>query len=61
MEDAYVQTCVALRAMFSRCKLVHGDYSEYNLLWFFWRVVFIVGSEESELDRRTRKRTIVDP
>ena len=41
MEAAYIQTCVALRAMFSRCKLVHGDYSEYNLLWFNSEVVVI--------------------
>ena len=50
MEAAYVQTCVALRAMFSRCKLVHGDFSEYNLLWFNSEVVVIDVSQSVEWD-----------
>ena len=50
MEDAYVQTCVALRAMFARCKLVHGDFSEYNLLWFENEVVVIDVSQSVEWD-----------
>ena len=50
MEAAYVQTCVALRAMFSRCKLVHGDFSEYNLLWFEDEVVVIDVSQSVEWD-----------
>ena len=50
MEAAYVQTCVALRAMFARCKLVHGDFSEYNLLWFEDEVVVIDVSQSVEWD-----------
>ena len=50
MEDAYVQTCVALRAMFARCKLVHGDFSEYNLLWHEGQVVVIDVSQSVEWD-----------
>ena len=50
MEAAYVQTCVALRAMFSRCKLVHGDYSEYNLLWSENEIVVIDVSQSVEWD-----------
>ena len=50
MEAAYIQTCVALRAMFSRCKLVHGDFSEYNLLWFNSEVVVIDVSQSVEWD-----------
>ena len=50
MEAAYVQTCVALRAMFARCKLVHCDFSEYNLLWFENEVVVIDVSQSVEWD-----------
>ena len=50
MEAAYIPTCVALRAMFSRCKLVHGDFSEYNLLWFNSEVVVIDVSQSVEWD-----------
>ena len=33
MREAYVQTVLIMRHMYQRCKLVHGDLSEYNLLW----------------------------
>ena len=36
--------------MFSRCKLVHGDFSEYNLLWFENEIVVIDVSQSVEWD-----------
>ena len=33
IREAYVQTVLIMRHMYQRCKLVHGDLSEYNLLW----------------------------
>ena len=31
--NAYEQTLLVIRRMYQRCKLVHADLSEYNLLW----------------------------
>ena len=49
MEAAYVQTCVALRAMFSRCKLVHGDLSKG---WRGWRAMIDERAEFLQLLRK---------
>ena len=32
IRDLYVELLVILRTMFARCKLVHADFSEYNIL-----------------------------
>lgn len=50
-----------LRHIFHGCRLVHADFSEYNLLWYNGRVVVIDVSQAAELDRRRMKRTSVDP
>lgn len=50
MREAYVQTVVIMRQMYQRCKLVHGDLSEYNLLWHNNEVYVIDVSQSVEMD-----------
>jgi RIO kinase 1 len=50
LREAYVQTVVIMRRMFRRCKLVHGDLSEYNLLWHKNEVYVIDVSQSVESD-----------
>jgi RIO kinase 1 len=50
MREAYVQTTLILRHMFQRCRLVHGDFSEYNLLWHRNQVYVIDVSQSVESD-----------
>ena len=50
MREAYVQTVVIMRRMFQRCRLVHGDLSEYNLLWHNNEIFVIDVSQSVESD-----------
>jgi|EP00979_Chaetoceros_neogracilis_P014328 RIO kinase 1 len=50
LREAYVQTVLILRHMYQRCRLVHGDFSEYNLLWHDNRVYVIDVSQSVETD-----------
>eukprot|EP00816_Leptocylindrus_hargravesii_P001419 CAMPEP_0196821068 /NCGR_PEP_ID=MMETSP1362-20130617/77654_1 /TAXON_ID=163516 /ORGANISM="Leptocylindrus danicus, Strain CCMP1856" /LENGTH=465 /DNA_ID=CAMNT_0042200131 /DNA_START=33 /DNA_END=1430 /DNA_ORIENTATION=- len=50
IREAYVQTVIIMRRMFQRCKLVHGDLSEYNLLWHNNEVYVIDVSQSVESD-----------
>jgi RIO kinase 1 len=50
IREAYVQCLFILRHLFQRCKLVHGDLSEYNLLWHDDRVYVIDVSQSVETD-----------
>jgi len=50
MREAYVQTVVIMRQMYQRCKLVHGDLSEYNLLWHNNEIYVIDVSQSVEMD-----------
>mmetsp|Transcript_4801 Transcript_4801/g.9158 ORF Transcript_4801/g.9158 Transcript_4801/m.9158 type:complete len:657 (-) Transcript_4801:29-1999(-) len=50
IREAYVQTILILRHMFQRCRLVHGDFSEYNLLWHRNQVYVIDVSQSVETD-----------
>jgi RIO kinase 1 len=45
---AYLECCDIIRAMFQRCRLVHADLSEYNLLWHRGHVVVIDVSQSVE-------------
>jgi RIO kinase 1 len=46
----YLQTVRAMRIMFHKCRLVHGDLSEYNMLYFKKQVYIIDVSQSVELD-----------
>jgi RIO kinase 1 len=50
MREAYVQTVVIMRDMYQKCKLVHGDLSEYNLLWHNNEIYVIDVSQSVETD-----------
>jgi len=50
LRQAYVQTVQIMRHMYQRCRLVHGDLSEYNLLWHLNRVFVIDVSQSVECD-----------
>ncbi|CAN0221638.1 unnamed protein product, partial [Ectocarpus fasciculatus] len=41
MKDAYIQCVIGMRNMYQKCRLVHGDLSEYNLLYMEGRLIFI--------------------
>jgi RIO kinase 1 len=47
---AYLEVADLVRAMFQRCRLVHADLSEYNLLWHGGHVVVIDVSQSVERD-----------
>jgi RIO kinase 1 len=47
--EAYVQACLILRHLYHRCNLIHGDYSEYNLLWHNDQLYVIDVSQSVEL------------
>lgn len=44
------QVMLLLRAIYQECRLVHADFSEYNLLWYDGRVVVIDVSQAVEHD-----------
>eukprot|EP00934_Nitzschia_sp_Nitz4_P007105 Nitzschia sp. Nitz4//scaffold35_size145790//132033//133842//NITZ4_003058-RA/size145790-augustus-gene-0.93-mRNA-1//1//CDS//3329549208//7095//frame0 len=50
MREAYVQTILIMRHLYQRCNLVHGDFSEYNLLWHKNQVYVIDVSQSVETD-----------
>lgn len=50
MREAYVQTILIMRHLYQRCKLVHGDLSEYNLLWHKSQIYVIDVSQSVETD-----------
>lgn len=50
LREAYVQCVLIMRHLFQRCRLVHGDLSEYNLLWHNNQVYVIDVSQSVESD-----------
>ena len=48
--DASVQVGLLLKTIYQQCRLVHGDFSEYNLLWYSGTVYVIDVSQAVEHD-----------
>ena len=48
LRKAYQQCVEMMRIMFQKCKLVHGDLSEYNILYKKGNVYFIDVSQSVE-------------
>lgn len=48
LSKAYFNVCIIMRKMFHIAKLVHGDLSEYNMLYWNGRVVIIDVSQSVE-------------
>ena len=48
LQEAYRTIVIDMRRMYHECSLVHGDLSEYNLLWYRERPVIIDVSQSVE-------------
>ncbi|CRH02736.1 serine/threonine protein kinase RIO1, putative [Plasmodium relictum] len=49
-KELYIECICILRLLFSNCKLVHADFSEYNLLYFYNHIYIIDVSQSMEHD-----------
>jgi RIO kinase 1 len=34
LRECYLELIIQMRVLYQKCKLVHGDLSEYNILYF---------------------------
>lgn len=50
MTSAYSEVCILMRRMYCRAKLVHGDLSEYNILYHKRQIIIIDVSQSVEDD-----------
>eukprot|EP00899_Mesostigma_viride_P025336 jgi/Mesvir1/5988/Mv00739-RA.1 len=49
-QSLYTECVLILRKMYQKCRLVHGDFSEYNILYYKGSVFVIDVSQAVELD-----------
>ncbi|XP_057792440.1 uncharacterized protein LOC131009203 [Salvia miltiorrhiza] len=50
LRECYVEMIMAMRTLYQKCKLVHGDLSEYNILYFEGHLYIIDVSQSVDLD-----------
>ncbi|GMH31491.1 hypothetical protein Nepgr_033334 [Nepenthes gracilis] len=50
LREGYVEMVVAMRTLHQKCKLVHGDLSEYNILYYEGHLYIIDVSQAVDLD-----------
>ncbi|XP_042498236.1 serine/threonine-protein kinase RIO1-like [Macadamia integrifolia] len=50
LREGYVEMIMAMRTLYQKCKLVHGDLSEYNILYFEGHLYIIDVSQSVDLD-----------
>ncbi|KAI3902791.1 hypothetical protein MKW92_052155 [Papaver armeniacum] len=50
MRECYVQIIMVMRNLYQKCKLVHGDLSEYNILYYEGNLHIIDVSQSVDLD-----------
>ncbi|KAL1812389.1 hypothetical protein ACET3Z_022454 [Daucus carota] len=48
--EAYMEMVMAMRTLYQKCKLVHGDLSEYNILFYEGHLYIIDVSQSVDLD-----------
>lgn len=50
LRECYVEIIMVMRTLYQKCKLVHGDLSEYNILYFEGHLHIIDVSQSVDLD-----------
>uniref|UniRef100_A0ACD5ZSU3 Uncharacterized protein n=1 Tax=Avena sativa TaxID=4498 RepID=A0ACD5ZSU3_AVESA len=50
LREAYFEIVTTMRTLYQKCKLVHGDLSEYNILYFEGHLYIIDVSQSVDLD-----------
>ncbi|XP_073052771.1 uncharacterized protein [Primulina eburnea] len=50
LREGYMEMIMVMRTLYQKCKLVHGDLSEYNILYFEGHLYIIDVSQSVDLD-----------
>jgi RIO kinase 1 len=50
LRECYLELIIQMRVLYQKCKLVHGDLSEYNILYFEGHLYIIDVSQSVDLD-----------
>ncbi|ESQ46524.1 hypothetical protein EUTSA_v10000120mg [Eutrema salsugineum] len=50
LRESYLELIIQMRVLYQKCKLVHGDLSEYNILYFEGHLYIIDVSQSVDLD-----------